>query len=90
MQISDYRYVYEDQRIHLETIYIVNDEVISSSRTPISRELDCIQEYQLRKAQDVVRYNAKTDRGIIIRDSECIYDEKKTLSLDAIYSVMIK
>ena len=63
------------------TIYVDNDEVISPSRASIPRELGCIQEYQLRRAQDVVRNDAKTDRGTITRDSECIYDDIHFLSL---------
>ena len=64
--------------------FVDNDEVISSSRASIPRELGCIQEYQLRGAQDVVRYHAKIDRGAII---ERICDDLYFLSLDEIYSV---
>ena len=63
------------------------DEVISSSRASIPRELGCTQEYQRRGAQDVVRYNSQTDRGTIIRDPDCIHDDTHFPSLDEIYSV---
>ena len=57
----------------------------------IQRELGCIQEYQLRGAQDVVRKNAETDRGTIIRDSDCMYDDVYFLSLGwNLLCVMIK
>ena len=68
----------EDQRFDLGIISIDNDEVISSSRVPIPRELGCIQEYQLRGAHDVARHNAETDRGTITRDPKCIYMIKQS------------
>ena len=64
-----------------------NDEVSSSCRASIPRELGCIQEYQLRGAQDVVRKNVETDRGTIIRDPECIDDDFHVLALDENYFV---
>ena len=53
----------EDQRVDLGTIFVDNDEIISSSRASIPRELGCLQIYQLQGALDVVRYNVETHRG---------------------------
>ena len=81
-----------DQHIHLGFIHVHNDEIISSSWTSIPREFGSIHEYQLRGAQDVVRCNVEIDRGTVIQDSECIYDDIHSLALDEIYllCVMIK
>ena len=57
---------------YLGITYVDNGEVISSSRNRIPRTLCCFKKYQLRGAQDVVRLYAETDRGTIIRDSECM------------------
>ena len=103
MQISDHQYVnkvFENlrhilrlnsktldaktKRTDLVIIDVDNDEIISSSRASTPRELGCMQ---LRGAQDVVRYNIETNRGTIIRDPKCIYDDMHFLSLDEIYSV---
>ena len=65
----------EDHCIDLGIVHVDNDEIISSSRASIPRELGRIQEHQLRGAQDAVRCNVEADRGAIIRYLECIYDD---------------
>ena len=77
MQISDYRYVdkvFENLRQKLRNSYglngktnwglfLDNDEVISSSRAPIPRELVCIQEFstlRLSVAQSFEILNVST------------------------------
>ena len=57
--------------------------------TPLPRERGCLQEHQVRGAQDVVRHCAKIDRETIIRDSECIYDDMEFHILDENYFAMI-
>ena len=73
--------------ILLEIIYVDNDEIIDSSWTSRSKEFGGIQEYQLRLAQNVVRYKVEIDRGTITRDSEFINDDTHFLAMDEMYSV---
>ena len=39
-----------------------------------TENLNCLQEHQLRRAQDVVRHHAEVDLGPETRDSECAHD----------------
>ena len=78
---EDAQVLNEKTSVLMVNVYLNNGESISSFWAKLHWTFGCVQEQQLRRAQE------KVDLGTWVRDSECIYDSVAFHPLDEIYVV---